>query len=478
MKSVPANEVMFLAVGFLSTVLLVVFLILYEQKRKTGRWPRIKWSSNTRLRTKRIPLDQPDVTGVPDIIVSVPDIGPSPAFLALVQEQHETEEVFRALGIPDDLTIQDLEEELGTEPESRSAKKIDAESAFAAVEDLVRGEVGLHPILDLDMRDRKHVMISGLTGNGKTQSQIAMMTRDIRRGAQVFWLSPHLALYNSEDQPTDLRPIEKHFTQVFEYADILSHLEAFVRVIQQRIPRYRANEPVGHYIVVYLDEWPGIVQVCGEGVTEALQFIAREGRKVRVFLNIATQDALVKTIGMESGVREQFETRLAGRVDPVSWRVLIGGGVPQVKPERKGEWFWSRPDGVQKVQIDPAGKWEISEIAQMAPREFEAIEIVPSGNNLSNERVHQLMMVSRWIGENADISNREIARRLWPQSGSGGGTWATRARLLREEVLSVTVTDAPESGVTEPVTVTDGDGVTVTEDSVTPVTAITAEVPE
>lgn len=469
MKDISTTETISLGIGFLLTVGIVVFLIIYNQKRLTGRWPVFRFVPKARARTGTVASAPKAI--VPEVVQPVSIIEPSPAFLSQLEEQEYTDAVFRSLGIPKIFDAPDLDEELGTPEELRSSTPIDPESAFVAVERLVHGEVGRHAILDMDMDQRKHVIIAGETGNGKTQSQIAMMVRDIRRGAQVFWLNPHLALFNSEDQPTDLRPIKDRFVQVYDYEEILGYMEAFVALIQERMDRYRANEPVGHFIVIYLDEWPGIVQVLGDGVTEAFKAIAREGRKVRIFLNMASQDALVKTIGLESGVRAQFATRLAGRLDAYSWRVLMGEGITRVDPSRRGEWSWGQQGAPQKVQIDPANTWEIAEIAKSSARIFDAIEIVPHGNNQSSEHMQQLVLVSKWIGENPNISNREIARRLWPQSGSGGGTWATRARVLREEVFAVTVTDGAESGVTEPITVTEEDDVTVTPPVTPPVTA-------
>lgn len=471
---IPAEVAILLGLAFVLAFCAMWVLIFYIQKKKTGRWPKLNLGSGS-VRRRSVPVRGVGMEYV-DILQPVPIVEPPPMFLEQLVEQRGTEEVFQALGIPSSFLFPEIEEELGTPVEERSNNPIDAESAFEAVEQLVRGDVGLHPILDLDMLDRKHVILAGDTGNGKTQGQIAMMVRDIRRGAQVFWLNPDLALYNTEDQPTDLRPIEKHFVQVFDYAEILAHLETFVTIIQDRMANYRSNQPVGHFIIIYLDEWPGIVQVLGDPVTEAFKFIARQGRKVRVFLNMASQDALVDTIGVKSGVRHQFATRLVGRVDASSWTGLMGSGIPREDPERRGEWRWARPGGFQKVQIDPASKWEIAEIANRPAGVFPEFEIRSTQNNsIASSTLREFILVAGWLAEDETISNREIARRLWPESipgSNGGGTWSVRAKVLRDQVLLLSVTGGTESGVPEPVTVTPTPNVTVTAE---PVTAVTEE---
>ena len=321
-----------------------------------------------------------------------------------------------------------------------------------------------HPVLDMDILTRNHLMIAGIQGNGKTQTQIRFMVEDIRRGAQVWWMTPHLALYNEEDQPTDLRPIEKHFRQVFEYDQIGMQLRAFAAESTRRLPFYRRNEPVGETIVVYLDEWPGIVQVLGDEVTEALQTIAREGRKCRVFLVLASQDALVKTLGIESGVREQFNTRLVGRVDQFSWTALVGKGFPRYKPSKPGEWTYAGGwDDPQVVQIGLTPASTIEEIAKTEPKVFTNIDVefIPQGMiSTNNDDVVLALRVAELLKTEPNISNRKIARTLWPESGDGGGRWSQRADVLKAQVeqavtllpvtppVETTVPELPDASVT------------------------------
>lgn len=310
----------------------------------------------------------------------------------------------------------------------------DGHFSKAVVSDMLGTTLETHPVLDMPIIDRKHVIIIGDTGNGKTQTQIRMIVSDIQHGAQVFWLSPHLALYNQEDQPTDLRPIAGHFKQVFNYQEIGTYLSAFAREANRRLPLYRNDEPVGPTIVVYLDEWPGIVEVCEDVAVEALRMIAREGRKVRIFLVVASQDALAETLGVRSGVRAQFNTRLVGSVDSYSWVACVGKGIPRVTPTRKGEWMCVRGGHpMMTVHIHPAPPELVQEIAHLPPvelMEIRTIEVIPQRTNVPSE----VIRVMEWVSAEPNISHRELARRLWPESGDGGGRYALRAKLLRDQI--------------------------------------------
>lgn len=297
-----------------------------------------------------------------------------------------------------------------------------------------------HPLLGMPIIKRKHVIVAGSTGDGKTQFQIRMMVEDIKRNAYVWWLSPHLALLNDEDQPTDLRPLEKHFRQVFEYADIVAYLNAFAAEVKRRMPFYRSNQPVGETIVLYLDEWPGIVEECGDDAIIPFRVIAREGRKVRIFLSVGTQDALVETMGVKSGVRSQFNARLCGTVDQSTWVSLMGKGVVRSSPARQGEWAYVfGGQDMTHLQVHQASPGLIAEVAKMPVKDFTSLEIqlVPQGTDVAKTASLELFKVIELLRKEPTISNRKIARTLWPESGNGGGRPAMEAGLLREEALEM-----------------------------------------
>lgn len=190
----------------------------------------------------------------------------------------------------------------------------------------------------IDAETRQHCLIAARTGDGKTQTIISAMVHDIARGCQVVWCSPQLTLYHPKDQRCDLRPLALHFEQVTSYPAILSVLDAAYAIGETRKPLYRAGEDVGHPIVLYFDEWPAIVATLGKEAVDRMARIVRECRKLNIWVVIATQDALVETIGFSSGVRSMFATRMAGNVDQTTWRVVMGDGVKKERVER-GVWM-------------------------------------------------------------------------------------------------------------------------------------------
>lgn len=301
----------------------------------------------------------------------------------------------------------------------------------------------------LPVKERKNVIIAGAPGDGKTQTSIALLCVDIAQGAQVYWLNPHLALYHPEDQTTDLRPLAEQFTAVPEYDRIAAVLKAADALIDTRMPLYRAGEDVGHHIVLYIDEAPAIFEVCGDAFIKPLRSILREGRKCRVWVCFATQDAQVKTMGLESGLRNNFHTRLAGNVEQATWQALIGVGVP--KPgQRLARGFWhcqGEHNGIAQVVLPKAH--DIAYIAsQPMPRFAPLTDETPDAARLiesvkHSEIANELDEMCRWLEESPDLSGRAAARKLYQLRGgddpgySGDGPLYYEAATLLKRAKGV-----------------------------------------
>lgn len=216
--------------------------------------------------------------------------------------------------------------------------------------------------------ERGHTGIGARSGDGKTQTSIALMVQDIARGAQVFWLNPQYTYYHPKDQPIDLHPIKHLFTVVSGYGEILALLRAAYKLGVSRQPLYRAGKDVGHNVCIYLDEWPAIYAELGDEAAEAVQRILRELRKTNIWITLAAQDFLKDTTGFSSGVRTNFTTCLVGNVDDTTWRALLGGGIPK-QPVRKGTWM--TPRGLAEV-VRPSEAL-IANMAQLPARNFPAL---------------------------------------------------------------------------------------------------------
>ena len=169
---------------------------------------------------------------------------------------------------------------------------------------------------------RMHTIIAGRTGDGKTFTSLCLMIADIHAGCDVYWLSRHLTLFHSEEQPVDLRPVAHAFTQVYSYQGIVDCVNAALQETERRIDAIRNNEQIGRTVVLYIDDFPALVDEFGEAVAVPLRRLLRDARKCRIWVVLGTQDAQVQTLGVHSGVRSMFATRLMGNVDNATWRAL------------------------------------------------------------------------------------------------------------------------------------------------------------
>ena len=166
---------------------------------------------------------------------------------------------------------------------------------------------------------RKQTLLVAKSGMGKTQALISIAMADLRAGGAVYWLSPDATGYNEEDQPTDIRNIAIQI--VDDYKDIAATIKAATVLIEQRRPAYKANQPKGQAVTLLIDEWPSIVAF-DPSLADDLSTILFMGRKVGVWLVIASQSPYVDDLKLGSGVRSAFHTALARGVDKQGQRAL------------------------------------------------------------------------------------------------------------------------------------------------------------
>lgn len=250
-----------------------------------------------------------------------------------------------------------------------SAQHTEAEvSAARSVSPQMLAENDPHALSLLPIEERGHIIIAGRQGDGKTQTSIMLLISDIARSAQVYWLNPHATLFHPKDQRTDLRPLVPYFTLVRDYASIVATLKASYTLVREvRLPLYWEGKDVGPPIVLYLDEWPAIVDATDDEATRYVKLLLRESRKCNVWLVLATQDAQVDTLKLKSGVRAAFNTRLIGNVDDATWLALAGKGVP--RPALSwGQWWLARSSGSQLLAWRPFPSSLVSDLAgRLAP---------------------------------------------------------------------------------------------------------------
>ncbi len=223
--------------------------------------------------------------------------------------------------------------------------------------------------------ERRHTLVVGSEGDGKTQTQIAFLVGDIRRGEQVVWASTNLALFHSRDQQTDLRPLAHLFEYTSERREIMAVLLWAAAEVDRRMLSYRADTPHGDPVIIYVDELGGLYRDFGETLVRAMRMIAEQGRKVDVFLFLVAHNTLKESTGLDLALKALFKTRLLGNVDQATWTAMVGPGI-KLRGVPDGQGLWHQPDKrgtVFPVTVQRPSAQDIARIAAMRPRNRPSI---------------------------------------------------------------------------------------------------------
>lgn len=185
-----------------------------------------------------------------------------------------------------------------------------------------------------------HVALAGLTGNGKTTLIRLLVSQLLYVGAKVMILNPHYTSYDIKKHE-DWTPIERHLYRppVTEFAEVGSVMKwAATKLLRDRLEKYRQSIPWGDPIFLVIDELPAIVKHVPE-FPEYISAILREGRKVDIFLMVAAQDFLVRTVGPDEGgaVRKNYKTKMYVGGDITTAKTLLDMPPSQIKEDELGE---------------------------------------------------------------------------------------------------------------------------------------------
>lgn len=173
----------------------------------------------------------------------------------------------------------------------------------------------------------KHIAIVGPTGGGKSVLSKTLIVQSLRANHDVHILDPHFTRFDAETGE-DWTPVTRKLSAdpATRIADIESRLDWLVKEMTARLVlREEGQRYMPNIIRVVLDEVPAIVGQ-SDDAADMISRILREGRKVGVLLQLATQDMLAKTLGFSDGaaVRKNFSTAFIMRdCDPTSSRLFI-----------------------------------------------------------------------------------------------------------------------------------------------------------
>ena len=288
------------------------------------------------------------------------------------------------------------------------------------------------------VRELCHVGIAGATGGGKSTILRLLLTQLLAAGASVILADPHYADVDPRSGD-DWRAIRAglHMQPAYRYRDIRELLAWLVGEIDQRLAMRRRGQVWNNSLFLAFDEYPLIAQ----NVPEAADLVGRtlrEGRKVDIFILGAFQDALVRSIGGNGAVRENYRTAYYLGGDQHTARVLLdvrgrvdeshlGRGVallrsPATTPAR--EVRVPRLSNEQILAILPTSTGV--EVLRGSGPEVVPASGLEAGMEVGVEAIREQRILQLLA---AGTSQNEIIRQLW--GATGGRVYQEAAAVIR-----------------------------------------------
>lgn len=164
--------------------------------------------------------------------------------------------------------------------------------------------------ITVPMHDVCHVALGGPTGGGKTNTTRLLAAQILASGGLMYMANPNFAPVKlNQNRLEDWRPIAARLQEppAREIDEIQALLERFMKLFEERRRQEQISPRRGKDVYLILGEWPAIVARWKEA-PQILGMLLRESRQYGIHVISEFQDALVSTIGGNSGVRENYRT--------------------------------------------------------------------------------------------------------------------------------------------------------------------------
>jgi hypothetical protein len=164
--------------------------------------------------------------------------------------------------------------------------------------------------ITVPMNDVCHVALGGPTGGGKTNTTRLLAAQILSCDGLMYMANPNFAPVKLNGQRLeDWRPIAARLQEppAREIDEIKALLSRFMKLFEERRRQEQTSPRRGKDVFLILGEWPAIVARWKEA-PQILGMLLRESRQYGIHVISEFQDALISTIGGNSGVRENYRT--------------------------------------------------------------------------------------------------------------------------------------------------------------------------
>jgi hypothetical protein len=244
-----------------------------------------------------------------------------------------------------------------------------------------------------------HMILAGRTGAGKTNIMRLLLVQVLAAGCQVYLCNPKYTVHHWKtgerwDLLARATAPGRAITDLDAICALIRHLAT--GEFATRKARFEAGQQPGTPIVLFLDELPAIIgndPDLMDPKTGALSLLLRQGREFLIEIVICSQDVLVETMGGNSGLRGQFQTRYYGGGDETSKRVLLQPRAREVLPEPPGRgllYLWAVPTGrqAQMVRVPLVTNADIERVLTASGAASQVVDAaswpVPAANPMAN----------------------------------------------------------------------------------------------